>query len=147
MRVVMQRVSSSNVEVEGEVIGKIEDGLLLLVGFTEGDNEEIVDKVINKIINLRIFPDENDLMNKSVLDVNGKVLSISQFTLYADVTKGRRPSFVKAMNPMESSKLYDLFNKKLSKYIVVETGKFRATMKVSLVNEGPCTIIIDSNDL
>lgn len=147
MRVVVQRVSSSKVEVDSRVIGEIGEGLLVLVGFTDCDNEEIIDKVINKIVNLRIFPDENDLMNKSVLDVNKEVLSVSQFTLYADVAKGRRPSFVKALNPTDASNLYDLFNEKLSKFVKVQTGKFRSTMKVSLVNEGPCTIIIDSNDL
>ena len=147
MRVVLQRVDSSNVEVDNKIIGKIDKGFMLLVGFTDKDNEEIIDKVINKIVNLRIFPDENDLMNKNILDVNGEVLSISQFTLYADITKGRRPSFVKALNPKDANDLYEVFNKKLSNFVHVETGEFGASMKVSLINNGPCTIVIDSNDL
>jgi D-aminoacyl-tRNA deacylase len=147
MRVVIQRVKYSKVEIRKKVVGKCDEGYLLLVGFTNNDNEKIIDKVVNKIINLRIFPDENDLMNKSILDINGNILSISQFTLYADVSNGRRPSFVNALNPNEASKLYDLFNEKLSKYVHAETGVFKENMEVSLLNSGPCTIIIDSCDL
>ena len=120
---------------------------VLLVGFTEGDNEEIIDKMISKTINLRIFEDENGVMNKSFLEVGGSILSVSQFTLYADTRKGRRPSYLKALNGENSVVLYDLFNKKLKDLnIDVQTGKFGADMKVSLVNDGPTTIMLDSED-
>ena len=147
MRVLVQKSLEASVKVDGEIIGAIDSGLVLLVGFTEGDNEEIIDKMISKTINLRIFEDENGVMNKSFLEVGGSILSISQFTLYADTKKGRRPSYLKALNGEKSVLLYDLFNKKLKDMnIDVQTGKFGADMKVSLVNDGPTTIMLDSED-
>lgn len=147
MRVLVQKSLEASVKVDGEILGAIDSGLVLLVGFTEGDSEEIIDKMISKTINLRIFEDENGVMNKSFLEVGGSILSISQFTLYADTRKGRRPSYLKALNGEKSTLLYDLFNKKLSDMnINVQTGKFGADMKVSLVNNGPTTIMLDSED-
>lgn len=147
MRVLVQKSLEASVKVDGEILGAIDSGLVLLVGFTEGDNEEIIDKMISKTINLRIFEDENGVMNKSFLEVGGSILSISQFTLYADTKKGRRPSYLKALNGEKSVLLYDLFNKKLKDMnIDVQTGKFGADMKVSLVNDGPTTIMLDSED-
>ena len=116
---------------------------MLLVSFTQGDNSNIIDYMVNKILNLRIMDDENHVMNKNIIDVNGSILSISQFTLYGDAKKGNRPSYIKALRGEEAIKLYDLFNKKLSKYIHVETGKFGADMEVSLINDGPVTIILE----
>ena len=115
MRVVLQRCLEGQVSVSGNVVGKINNGLVLLVGFTEGDSSSIIDYMIDKIINLRIFDDENGVMNKSLLDVGGSILSISQFTLYADTRKGRRPSYVKALNGNKASLLYDEFNNKVNK--------------------------------
>ncbi|MCI5521577.1 MAG: D-aminoacyl-tRNA deacylase [Tenericutes bacterium] len=147
MRVLVQKSLEASVKVDGKILGSIDSGLVLLVGFTEGDNEEIIDKMISKTINLRIFEDENGVMNKSFLEVGGSILSISQFTLYADTRKGRRPSYLKALNGEKSVLLYDLFNKKLKDMnIDVQTGKFGADMKVSLVNDGPTTIMLDSED-
>lgn len=147
MRVLVQKSLEASVKVDGEILGAIDSGLVLLVGFTEGDNEETIDKMISKTINLRIFEDENGVMNKSFLEVGGSILSISQFTLYADTRKGRRPSYLKALNGEKSTLLYDLFNKKLKDMnINVQTGKFGADMKVSLVNNGPTTIMLDSED-
>ena len=148
MKVVIQRSKNASVEVDNKVVGKIDKGLVILVGFTENDNENIIDKMVNKVINLRIFDDENGVMNKSLLDGNGDILSISQFTLYADTKKGRRPSYIKALRGEESTILYDIWNNKLKEAgINVETGIFGADMKVSLINDGPVTIIIDSEEL
>lgn len=147
MRVVLQRSKASKVTIDGKVNGKIDKGYVVLVGFTDGDNTEIVDKMIKKIVNLRVFEDENEKMNLSIQDIGGSILSISQFTLYADVKKGNRPSFINAMNPEEASKLYDIFNQKLSEILHVETGIFGADMKVEIYNDGPVTIILDSNEL
>ena len=113
MRVLVQRSKNSKVTIDGKVNGEIDHGYVLLVGFTEGDNETIIDKMINKILNLRIFEDENEKMNLSILDTKGSILSISQFTLYANAKEGRRPSFTNALNPTDASKLYDIFNEKL----------------------------------
>lgn len=147
MKVVVQRSKKSKVTINNKVNGSINKGYVLLVGFTHGDTTDIVDKMINKILNLRIFEDENDKMNLSIKDINGSILSISQFTLYADSKKGNRPSFINAMKPDEASKLYDYFNQELSKYIEVNTGIFGADMKVEIYNDGPVTIILDSNEL
>ena len=147
MRVLIQRSKSSKVTIDGKVNGQIDHGYVLLVGFTEGDNEAIIDKMIDKILNLRIFEDENGKMNLSILDTKGSILSISQFTLYADCSGARRPSFMNALNPNEATKLYDLFNKKLSEFIHVETGIFGSDMKVEIYNDGPVTIILDSDTL
>ena len=148
MRLVVQKVSQSNVKIDGKIVGSIDKGYMVLVGITNGDNQVIVEKMIDKLINLRIFEDENDKMNLSLLDVKGSVLSISQFTLYANCRKGRRPSFVEAAKPDISSPLYDYFNDKLAdRGIVVEKGVFGAMMEVSLVNDGPVTIVLDSQEL
>lgn len=144
MRVVVQRSKESSVIIDGKVNGKIDKGFVLLVGFTFGDTKEIVDKMINKIINLRIFSDSDDKLNLSLKDINGEILSISQFTLYAKLN-GRRPSFTKALNYDEAKDLYDYFNEKLRNLdINVETGAFGSDMTVNITNDGPVTIIIDS---
>lgn len=148
MRVLLQRSKNSKVRINDKINGEIEKGLVLFVGFTNGDDEEIIDKIIDKVINLRIFEDKNNLMNLSLLDVNGSILSISQFTLYANCKKGRRPSFTEALNSKDASKLFDTFNSKLkSKNINVETGIFGSDMKVEIYNDGPVTILLDSSDL
>lgn len=146
MRVLVQRSLNSLVSVEGKVTGKINKGLVLLVGFTDGDSEKEIDYLVKKIVNLRIFEDENNIMNKSILDMGGEILSISQFTLYADAKKGNRPSYVHALNSIDAEKLYKLFNEKLSKFVKVETGIFGADMVVSINNDGPVTILLESRD-
>lgn len=146
MRLVIGRSSKSSVTVNNLVVGKIDNGLVILVGFTEGDNEIVIDKMIKKVINLRIFDDENSVMNKSILDVKGSILSISQFTLYADTTKGNRPSYSKSLNKEEAINLYDLFNEKLKEHVKVETGIFGADMKVSIINDGPINILLESRN-
>ena len=143
MRVVVQRVSKACVSVNDQVVGSIGEGLMLLVGFTQDDTLENIDYMVNKLLNLRIFPDENGVMNKSVKDTGGSILSISQFTLYGDTSKGNRPSYIKALNGECAIKLYDKFNEKLKEYVLVETGVFGADMQVSLVNMGPTTIILE----
>lgn len=146
MRVVIQRSKDSYVKVDDSIIGKINSGMVILVGFTSGDNETIIDKMINKILKLRIFDDENGIMNLNIKDVNGEILSISQFTLYANTKKGNRPSYIEALNGEEAIKLYDLFNKKLEKQIHIETGKFGADMDVCIRNDGPVTIMMEENN-
>ena len=147
MKVLIQRVLSSSVTVEDKIVGKIDKGLLIFVGFTEGDSEKEINYMVDKIINLRIFDDENGVMNKSVLEVeNTSILSISQFTLYADTKKGNRPSYRNALNGTDASKLYDLFNIELAKYITVATGIFGADMKINLINNGPVTIWLEKED-
>ena len=147
MKVLVQRSKESKVTIDGKINGKIDKGYVLLVGFTQGDDENIIDKMIQKIINLRIFEDDNGKMNLSIQDINGSILSISQFTLYANCKEGRRPSFVGAMNPNEATILYDKFNKKLSEIINTQTGIFGADMKVEIYNDGPVTIMLDSDEL
>ena len=148
MRLVVQRVSEASVEIEGKINGQIKQGFMVLVGITNDDNEEIVDKMVNKLINLRIFEDENGKMNKSIQDVEGSILSISQFTLYADCKKGNRPSFTNAGKPDLATTLYDQFNQKLQEQgMHVETGIFGADMKIELLNDGPVTIVLDSKEL
>lgn len=147
MRIIIQRCLDASVSVDNRIIGKIDKGLTILVGFTEGDNQDVINKMINKVINLRIFDDEHGVMNKSLIDVNQSILSISQFTLYASTKKGRRPSYDKALNSLDAIKLYDIWNENLRKEnIKVETGEFGADMKVSLINDGPVTIFIDSDE-
>ena len=146
MRVLVQRSLNSSVSVENKVVGKINSGLTLLVGFTEGDTVSNIDYMIKKVLNLRIFEDENNIMNKSILDVGGEILSISQFTLYADTKKGNRPSYVKALNSIEAEKLYKLFNDKLKEQIHTEEGIFGADMLVSIQNDGPVTILLESGN-
>ncbi len=143
MKVLVQRVKEAKVEVAKKVIGKIDKGYMLLVSFTQSDTKEIIDKMIRKVLNLRIMDDENGVMNLAIDPSKDKILSISQFTLYADTSKGNRPSYLKALRGEESSLLYDYFNQELRKYIEVETGKFGADMDVSLINNGPCTIMLE----
>ena len=143
MKIVVQRVTKAKVEVDNKITGQIDNGLMLLVSFTQTDKESNIDWMINKVLNLRIFDDENGVMNKSVQDINGSILSISQFTLYGDASKGNRPSYINALNGEEAIKLYELFNEKLRNHIKVETGIFGAEMKVSLLNDGPVTIILE----
>lgn len=143
MRVLVQRSGNASVTIDGKVVGKIDQGLVLLVGFTDGDTQEKIEYLAKKVANLRIFPDENDVMNKSILEYGGDILSISQFTLYADTSKGNRPSYINAMRGEESTKLYDLFNEELRKYCKVETGVFGADMIVSITNIGPTTILLE----
>lgn len=147
MKVVLQRVSEASCTVEGKVTGKIGAGLCLFVGFCEGDDEALLQKMIDKILGLRIFSDAQGKMNLSVLQIGGSVLSISQFTLYASCKKGRRPSFDKAAPSKTASILYDRFNVLLAKQIPVETGIFGADMKIALVNDGPVTIVLDSDEV
>ena len=143
MRVVVQRSKYSKVEVDSKLVNEIPFGLVLLVGFTEGDSEKEIEKIAKKIVNLRIFDDENGVMNKSVLDVGGQILSISQFTLYGDATKGNRPSYIKALNGKEAIKLYESFNMELNKYVKTLSGVFGADMEVSILNDGPVTILLE----
>ena len=144
MKVVVQRVKEAEVKVNEKSVCKIKEGLLVLVGFTYGDNEDNIDYIVNKLINLRIFDDNDGIMNLSIKDKGYDILSVSQFTLYADTLKGNRPSYIKSLKSDEAKVLYDLFNKKLKdKGIHVETGIFREDMKVSLINDGPVTIIIE----
>ncbi|MEG0026023.1 MAG: D-aminoacyl-tRNA deacylase [Bacilli bacterium] len=139
MKVIIQKCLSSKVMVNNDIVGSINKGLMILVGFTKNDDFIVVDNVINKIINLRIF----DNMDKSIIDINGSILSVSQFTLYANVLKGRRPSFSNCLDRKKSNILYDYFNDNLAKFVNVSKGIFGADMQVSLINDGPCTIIIE----
>lgn len=143
MRVVVQRSKYSKVEVDSKLVNEISLGLVLLVGFTEGDSEKKIEKIAKKIVNLRIFDDENGVMNKSILDVGGQILSISQFTLYGDATNGNRPSYIKALNGKEAIKLYERFNMELNKYVKTLSGVFGADMEVSILNDGPVTILLE----
>lgn len=143
MRVIVQRSKNSNVIVDEKIVGEIASGLVLLVGFTHNDNLEVIEKMVNKIVKLRIFDDENGIMNKSILDVGGSILSVSQFTLYADTKKGNRPSYLNALNGEEAVKLYELFNEKLSTFVKVEKGIFGAEMTVNITNDGPITITLE----
>ena len=143
MRVLVQRSGKSSVMVDNKVIGSIPEGLVVLVGFTEGDNQEKIEYLAKKIVNLRIFPDDDNVMNKSILDYGGSILSISQFTLYADTKKGNRPSYINALGGDKAEPLYELFNEELSKFVKVETGKFGAEMTVNITNDGPITIMLE----
>ena len=145
MRVLIQRVNHASCKVNGEYTGKIEKGYLLFVGITHDDNEKIIELMADKVINLRINEDENEKMNLSLKDINGELLVVSQFTLYGDCRKGRRPNFTNAAKPDLANELYEEFIEKASKQnIKVGTGKFGANMMVELTNEGPVTILIDS---
>lgn len=148
MKIVLQNVLEANVKINGELYNKINRGFLLLVGFKEGDDLEIVNKVAKKITKLRVFMDENGKTNLSLKDINGEILSISQFTLYGDISKGNRPSFIKSLDFIKAKELYEYFNKYMeSEGFSVKTGIFGEDMKVSLVNDGPFTLTIDSEDL
>ena len=146
MKVVVQKVKEAKCTVDCKVTGEIKEGLMLLVGFTSGDNKEILEKMALKVVNLRIFEDDNNVMNLSLLDVKGSILSISQFTLYADTKKGNRPSYINALKGEEATLLYNLFNDELRKYVHVETGIFGADMDISLINSGPTTIILERGE-
>ena len=148
MRAVIQRVKYATCTVDGNLTGKCDKGFMILVGFKEGDTLDSMDKVLKKIIGMRIFEDENGKMNKSLSDVNGTILAISQFTLYADCRHGNRPGFTDAMKYDNASKFYDIFCDKLnSAGIHTEKGIFGADMKIELLNDGPVTILLDSEEL
>ena len=147
MRFVIQKVTHASVTVDHEVIGKIEKGFLVLIGVAENDTKEIADKLIKKLLGLRIFEDSEGKTNLSLRDVNGSLLLVSQFTLYADCKKGNRPSFTKAGNPTLANELYEYIIKKCRAEFPVETGSFGADMKVELLNDGPFTIILDSSEI
>ncbi|MGC4375849.1 D-aminoacyl-tRNA deacylase [Fictibacillus sp. Mic-4] len=147
MRIVLQRVKQASVTVGGQIVGKIHHGLLLLVGVTHDDTDDDARVLAEKIPNLRIFEDDEQKMNLSLIDVGGEVLSVSQFTLYGDTRKGRRPSFIGAAKPTYARALYEAFNEKLrEKGLTVETGEFGAMMDVSLINDGPVTLILDTKE-
>lgn len=148
MKFVIQRVTESSVKVDDEVIGKIGKGYMVLIGIGQNDSKEIADKLIKKMIGLRIFEDENGKTNLSLADVNGELLLISQFTLYANCKKGNRPSFIESGNPEMAEALYQYIIEQCRKTVpIVETGSFGADMKVSLVNDGPFTIVLDSDQM
>lgn len=148
MKVIIQRVLSASCTIDDKVYSSIDKGYVLLVGFNHDDTKDIVDKLVNKIIKLRLFSDENDQINLDIKTVSGSILSISQFTLYADCKKGNRPSFTKASPGYLASDLYDYFNEKLKMlHEDVKTGVFGADMKIALVNDGPVTIILDDKEL
>ena len=145
MRAVVQRVKRSSVNVGGETVGKIGRGLLVLLGVADGDSTDDADFMVNKIVHLRIFEDENEKMNRSLHDVGGEMLVVSQFTLLGDCRKGRRPSFINAAKPDKATELYEYFVEKTREHgITVQTGRFRAMMEVELINDGPVTLIIES---
>ena len=149
MKVVLQTVKNAHVDILGKTVGKISNGYLLLVGFTDGDNEETVNRMVDKILKLRVFADENRKINLSLFDVKGNILSISQFTLYASTKEGRRPSFVDAMRPHKAELLYEYFNKQLENQsgLPIQTGVFGADMDVHSINDGPFTLVLDSKEL
>jgi D-tyrosyl-tRNA(Tyr) deacylase len=148
MKAVIQRVSQSTVTIKGEIVASIKRGLLILVGIEEADTKEDIDWLSSKIVNLRIFGDENNIMNLSVKDVGGDVIIVSQFTLHASTKKGNRPSYIKAAKPEIAIPIYERFIQQLEKEVEkkVQTGQFGADMKVSLVNDGPVTILIDTKN-
>lgn len=148
MKVVLQNVLNCEVKIKDKVYSSIDRGFLLLVSFTDGDNLDIINKMANKISKLRVFMDENGKTNLSLLDVNGKIMSVSQFTLYADVKKGNRPSFTNCLDFNKAKELYQQFNLELKKLnLIVEEGIFGGDMKVSFVNDGPFTLVIDSKEV
>jgi D-aminoacyl-tRNA deacylase len=148
MRVLVQEVSKASVTIEEKVVGAIDRGFLLFVGFTAGDDEKTIQKMADKVLKLRVFPDENGKTNKSLSDVGGGVLSVSQFTLYASAKEGNRPSFIAAMRPEEAKPLFALWNNLLrEKMPSLQTGVFGADMKVRLLNDGPFTLWLDSKEL
>jgi D-tyrosyl-tRNA(Tyr) deacylase len=147
MIAVLQRVLQSYVEVDGNIVGKIDKGVNVLLGIEKADTQEDIKKLVNKVVNLRIFEDKKGKMNLSLLDIKGEALVVSQFTLTANVKKGRRPSFENAENPEIARKLYENFIKELSMYVPVESGIFGADMKVFILNDGPVTFILNSKEL
>ncbi|WP_028242982.1 D-aminoacyl-tRNA deacylase [Pseudobutyrivibrio ruminis] len=147
MKFVVQRVTEASVAVDGKTIGKIGKGFLVLIGVSDSDTKEIADKMVKKLLGLRIFDDENDKINLSLTDVGGELLLISQFTLYANCKKGYRPSFTEAGKPDMANEMYEYIIEKCREQFHVETGEFGADMKVSLLNDGPFTIILDSQEI
>ena len=147
MKFVVQRVTEASVAVDGKTIGKIGKGFLVLIGVSDSDTKEIADKMVKKLLGLRIFDDENDKINLSLTDVGGELLLISQFTLYANCKKGYRPSFTEAGKPDMANEMYEYIIEKCCEQFHVETGEFGADMKVSLLNDGPFTIILDSQEI
>lgn len=148
MRVVLTTVLNASVTIDNKIYSQIDRGFCLLVGFTHSDDQKLVDKMIDKILSLRVFADERGLTNLSIYDVKGQIMSVSQFTLYADTSGGRRPSFVNAMKPDQARELYAYFNQQLeNKFGPIATGIFGADMKVSSVNDGPFTVLLDSEEL
>jgi D-tyrosyl-tRNA(Tyr) deacylase len=143
----LQRVRRSSVTIDGETVGEIGVGYTILLGVVKEDSEEDIEKLIPKLINLRIFADEQGKMNKSILDIGGQALVVSQFTLAGSVKKGRRPSFENAMPPEDAKRLYEQFCQRLSQHVDVQTGRFGAMMEVEIINDGPVTFIVDSKEL
>ena len=145
MRAVVQRVKKSSVNVDSQIIGRIDKGLLVLLGVAKGDTPSDADYLANKIVNLRIFEDDDAKMNRSLLSIGGKMLVVSQFTLLGDCRKGRRPSFAAAASPQKAAELYDYFVQQVRRLgIAVETGRFQAMMEVTLINDGPVTLVLES---
>ena len=144
MRCVIQKVNKSSVTVNGKVVSEIGRGLNVLVGFTDTDTEDDIKYCVRKIVNLRVFEDENDVMNRSVIDEKGEILSISQFTLYGDTRKGNRPSYIRALGGDKALPMYERFNELLNQEVPTKGGVFGADMKVEILNDGPTTIIIDT---
>lgn len=147
MRCVVQKVNKSSVTVDGKIVNEIGRGLNVLVGFTETDTIEDIKYCVRKIVNLRVFEDENDVMNRSVIDEKGEILSISQFTLYGDVKKGNRPSYIRALGGEKALPMYEEFNRQLNEVVPTYAGVFGADMKVEILNDGPTTIIIDTEKI
>ncbi len=149
MKVVLQRAKYAEIKVEEKIVGKIENGLLIFLGIGKNDNENIADKLVKKICNMRIFEDENNKMNKSIKDINGDILLVSQFTLYANCKSGNRPSFIDACEPKKANELYEYFKKSCKQELKknIESGIFGANMKVELLNDGPVTILLNSEEL
>jgi len=147
MKLVIQRVRSSSLYIEGSLISQIKKGLVVLIGISKSDTENVIEKLVKKLLNLRVFEDENSKMNNSILDIGGEILLVSQFTLYADTSKGNRPSFINAADPKNAELLYNKFLEKLK--IVfgnnIKTGRFGAKMQIELINDGPVTIIIENS--
>ncbi|MCX4248258.1 MAG: D-aminoacyl-tRNA deacylase [Bacilli bacterium] len=146
MKALIQRVKNSSVKVAGKLINEIDEGFNILVGINVNDTVDDIEYLVHKIVNLRVFDDEEGVMNKSILDCGGKILSISQFTLQADTKKGNRPSYVNAMNGESALNLYEEFNRRLNEFVPTLPGVFGADMEVTIINDGPVTIIIDSKD-
>lgn len=144
MRVLVQRCLKSSVVINRKLVNEIDHGMVVLVGFSKTDDLDNVKKMIGKIVNLRIFDDEKNMMNKSIKEVQGSILSISQFTLYSDTSKGCRPSYFEALNYSDAEKLYDKFNELLSKEVPVKTGVFGSDMQIKLINDGPITIMLEN---
>ena len=144
MKVLIQKCTKASVTIDNQIHNEIEKGYVVFVGFTEGDSIKQIEYLAKKVANLRIFEDENHVMNYSILDVKGSILSISQFTLYADTKKGNRPSYINSLNREEATKLYDLWNQVLTDYVPVKSGIFGADMQVLLINDGPTTISLEN---